>query len=300
MKTYLDYSDGKISGAAIKAAGHSGVLRYIDSPDRLSTKHTNLAEYNDHLANGLAVLLVIEVTPNDSAGGRANGIALAQRAKAGADYLGYKGLIFFTNDQPNLVNTANWIAFLDGAASILGYNRVGAYGFANAINAAQGHASAFWQSGRQADVTQYTHFYQWNNGNTKVNGITADINYVYQDFPVATLAPKPKNLEDQMQIPAAPTVTAISFALPGQACKIVVTPGINVADGTPNTLFLSQIHLSTDYNDDLLTLTSSQGVDPAGVAHMTKPEHFTSHPDALKAVMTYSSAVPFNVLVVLL
>ena len=64
------------------------------------------------------------------------------------------------------MNVAPWRSYLDGAASVLGIDRLGAYGFGPAIDAAQGHASYFWQAGRQSDVRTQTHIYQWNNGNT--------------------------------------------------------------------------------------------------------------------------------------
>ena len=134
---------------------------------------------------GVKVMLVFEVSTSDPDGGYAQGVAYAQRAKAGADYLGYKGVIFFCNDRPALPSVSSWQAYLDGAASVLGKDRIGAYGFKDSLNAARGHAVAFWQSGRQSDLVPHAGLYQWNNGSTKVSGITCDINYVYTDYTLA-------------------------------------------------------------------------------------------------------------------
>ena len=98
MAYYLDYSAAKLDGFTIKRAGYTGVIRYIDAPDRLRMKHTNKAEYDSHIAAGLKVFLVMQNTTTDADGGWAAGVANAKRALAGANYLGYNGPIFFTND----------------------------------------------------------------------------------------------------------------------------------------------------------------------------------------------------------
>lgn len=184
---FIDYSAAKLSGSAVAAARFNGTpitgaIRYVDDPRLAKTKHTTPAEYSDLVAHGIKVRLVFEVGTNDSAGGRAAGVAYAQRALAGANALGYTGVIYFCNDQTTLASVANWQAYLDGAASVLGLARVGAYGFRNAIDAAQGHASAFWQSGAQSALSPKANIYQWNNGNTSISGITCDVNYVYSDY----------------------------------------------------------------------------------------------------------------------
>lgn len=179
---FLDYSGGKISGATIRADGYEGVIRYIDSPDRLGTKHTNLAEYQDHLAHGVIVRLVFEISVDDDAGGWSAGVANAKRAKAGSDYLRYPGVIYFAHDETVLPSASLWQQYLDGAASILGRARVGAYGFANAIDAAQGHASAFWQSGSRSLIRPVTNIWQDNNWSGSVAGIPVDRSLVINDY----------------------------------------------------------------------------------------------------------------------
>lgn len=184
---FVDYSGGQLTGSAIAAATFggqhfTGAIRYIDSPANLGGKHTTLAEYRSLVAAGLKVWMVFEIGTNDSAGGYASGVANATRAKAGCDYLGYKGVVFFCNDQTVLPSVSAWTSYLDGAASVLGAVRVGAYGFANAITAARGHDAATWQSGSQSSLVAGDNAWQWNNGSTTISGIPCDVNYIYNYY----------------------------------------------------------------------------------------------------------------------
>jgi hypothetical protein len=182
---YLDYSSAKLSGAVIKRAGYGGVIRYIDdisNPNLVRTKHTSVAEYKDHIANGLTVYLVMEVNTGDPDGGYARGQEYARRAKRGADLLGYDGVIFFCNDTPEVSSATQWDQYLTGAASILGWERTGAYGFGNAMDIAvnQTDCVAYWQAGRksEADKRPYLNFWQDNNTQVTVGGVTCDRNLV--------------------------------------------------------------------------------------------------------------------------
>jgi hypothetical protein len=191
LATYLiDYSAGKLPAAVIKAtavgpAGEhpSGVIRYIDAPNWLTTKHTNLGEYQDHVRAGLTVMLFFENKPDDPLGGYAQGQAYAQRAKAGADLLGYNGVIFFCCDRWMSGDPAKgippipvpvWQAYLDGAVSVLSRTRVGAYGFGDAMDAARGHVDFFVQCGARAVVRPFVHIWQDNNVQPTVGGIQTD------------------------------------------------------------------------------------------------------------------------------
>lgn len=198
MGYWLDYSAAKLSASTVRNAGHSGVIRYIDAPQNLKTKHTNKAEYDDFVRNGVPVLLVFEVSTTDPSGGYNQGVAYAQRAKAGADYLGYKGPIFFCNDAPGLSNVGLWRAYLDGAAAVLGRDRIGAYGFYNAMDAAVGHATYFWQAGRRSDVRSHVHIWQDNNTQINVGGITCDRNVILKEVQPAPQNNIVKREEDYM------------------------------------------------------------------------------------------------------
>jgi hypothetical protein len=179
---WLDYSKKSLPGEVIKSAGYTGVIRYIDSPGQLAAKHTNVDEYRSHVAAGLRVLLVMQTSKTASGGGFATGQEHARRALAGANHIGYTGPIFFTNDRPELPQPAAWQSYLDGAASVLGIQRVGAYGFRNAMDHAVGHATYFWQAGRRRDVAPHTHIWQDNNTQVTVGGITCDRNLILKDI----------------------------------------------------------------------------------------------------------------------
>lgn len=193
MATYteywVDYSGAKRTGPQVANTRAwvggpliTGAIRYIDAPNLLGTKHTNKAEYDSLIQAGLKVRLVMQVNTKDADGGYNRGVEYATRAKAGADYLGYTGVIFFTNDRTEVPDPSAWRAYLDGAASVLGKDRVGAYGFRNALTAAQGHASAFWQAGAESQLVDHANYYQWNNGRTYIDGLEADVNKVIRDY----------------------------------------------------------------------------------------------------------------------
>lgn len=223
----LDYSAARLTGATIKAwrspTGDraTGVIRYIDAPDRLRTKHTNKAEYDSHIAAGLTVRLVFQNTTTDPDGGYAAGVANATRAKQGADYLGYAGVIFFCNDRTTVPNVNAWREYLRGAATVLGKDRVGAYGFNNALNAALGYASAYWQAGRASEIVGHANFWQDNNVQVTVGGITCDRNRVIRDYtPNGNgLIAKPQDDEDDDMQPVTLT------AQPAQVNKTFIWDG---------------------------------------------------------------------------
>ena len=184
MTYWLDYRAARLTGPTIKAAGYTGTVRYIGAGS--TDKRIDATEYRSQVAAGLTVLLVCQGTTTDADGGYARGAAMAKAAVDDAKVRapGYTGPIFFTNDRPTLASPATWRAYLDGAASVLGRARVGAYGFANAMDAAVGHATYFWQAGRRADVRPHVHLWQDNNVQVQVGGITCDRNLVLK--PIVT------------------------------------------------------------------------------------------------------------------
>lgn len=213
--TLLDYSSGVIPGAAIRAAGHTGCIRYVEAPTHpLLTKHVRPAEYADLIAAQLEVWLVFEVDTTDALGGYVNGVDYAIRAKAGAAWIGYPAdrPIFFAADDPNLTaaQIVTGMAYLDGAASVLGPQLVGAYGFAPFIAAAQAgnHASTFWLCGSQPAPASPAHLWQRNDTSTTVAGIACDINEILRPLPNAvpsSASPRARRLgEDTSMLVTTP------------------------------------------------------------------------------------------------
>lgn len=191
MTYYADYSAAQLSAAQLKAAGYAGSIRYIDditNKNLVRPKHTTKTEYDDHVRNGLKVFLVYEVNTDDPLGGFNGGVAAARRALAGANYLGYKGVIFFCSDRwfvsPGKATITPWLfqQYLDGAASVLGKERVGAYGFSDAMDAAYGHAAVYWQCGSRSAVRNFVSLWQDNNVQPKVGGIATDRNLVLKEL----------------------------------------------------------------------------------------------------------------------
>lgn len=162
----IDYSDGLLSGEAIAREGYFGSKRYIDRPDLLSHKHTTPDEYKDHLANGLHTTLVMEVNTDDPLGGYNRGVQLAQRAVAGAEYIGYQGSViafcadrhFVTKNKPT-ITTQMWHDYLGGAESVVGPQSLEAYGFSEAMDCT---AASYWQAGSASAVVDHADYWQDN------------------------------------------------------------------------------------------------------------------------------------------
>jgi hypothetical protein len=184
MAYYADYSARHMSAQELINAGYTGVIRYIDEPGRLGTKHINRAEWDDFNAHGLDIRLVFEVNQNDPLGGYSQGRAYATRALAGADYFGYTDEIYFCADRwfnasgYTLITVPTWQAYLDGAASFMGYDRTGAYGFRDAMDAGVGHAAWLWQCGSKTVLHPNAHIWQDNNVQPVVGGTQTDRNLI--------------------------------------------------------------------------------------------------------------------------
>lgn len=166
------------------------LIRYIGWPDNPKCISHYPGAYQAHVRAGRMVLLVAERGTTDPAGGFAGGAAMARRALGDANSIGYPAdlPIFFCADgwlAAGNISVATAMAYLDGAASVMGRARTGAYGFRDFIQAARagGHARWLWLCGSpptDAEVAQgWPHFYQWNNGTIKPGGLEADLDWAY-------------------------------------------------------------------------------------------------------------------------
>jgi glycoside hydrolase-like protein len=180
----LDYSAGLPGGSAIKRAGYIGAVRYIGFPDR--RKCTSRGEYEDFSRNGLHMALVYQDGTGDAFTGRQGGVAAAVRARAHADQIGFPRSrpIYFAVDR-DVVTAGEFaaaMAYLDGAASVLGIDQVGVYGEADIVDMAlPGHARYGWQTAAwsRSRRTNEAHLFQ-RIGLVTVGGIGCDINEVLQ------------------------------------------------------------------------------------------------------------------------
>ena len=166
------------------------LIRYIGWPDNPKCISHYPGAYQAHVQAGRTVLLAAELDAQDPAGGFAGGAAMARRALGDADSIGYPDSlpIFFCADgwlAACGISVATAMAYVDGAASVVGQARTGAYGFRDFIQPALagGHARWLWLAGAaptDAEVAQgWPHFYQWNNGSISPGGVQADLDWAY-------------------------------------------------------------------------------------------------------------------------
>ncbi len=185
MPTALDYSGGRPTGKAVSDAEHVGVVRYIGTPGR--AKNLTRAEFLDMDARGRGVAAVYENHAGDAGGGYAAGQAAARAARADADKIGLPSNqpIYFAvdSDQVTKAQFDAVAAYLDGAASVIGWAQVGVYGEYDVIEMAVGpHArlgwqTAAWSKGKQsAKAALYQRL-----GQIYVGGIQCDVNDVRAD-----------------------------------------------------------------------------------------------------------------------
>jgi Rv2525c-like, glycoside hydrolase-like domain/Putative peptidoglycan binding domain len=137
------------------------------------------------------VLLVAENGTHDPAAGHEGGVAMARRALADARSIGYPdGLpIFFCADAwlaENHIPVATAMSYLDGAASVVGRKRTGAYGFRDFVEAARAghHATWLWLCGAPPTDSEvgrgWPHFYQFNGGSIELKAhLDADLDWAY-------------------------------------------------------------------------------------------------------------------------
>lgn len=181
----LDYSSGYPAPAAIKVAGYAGVVRYIGTPGR--GKNLTRTEAQQMRAAGIPIALVYETTAGWALGGAQAGADAARASLADAAVCEVQVRCVHMAVDVDVTSAAQMQAvqqMLDGAASVLGRDRVGVYGEADVIDACLGarHATYGWQtrawsggrvSGRAALLQQI--------GYVDVGGVQCDRSTVLDD-----------------------------------------------------------------------------------------------------------------------
>lgn len=178
MATALDYSAGRPSGAAVRAAGHIGVIRYAGTQGR--TKNITRIEYQDMDRNGVGVALVYENKAGDALTGRSGGANSARAIQADAISINFPSSrpLYLACDQDITTQMRAVIDYYRGANDVLGVERTGAYGEADVLDAcfaagviSWGFQTAAWSKGRHTRA----HLYQ-RIGAALVGGIVCDVN----------------------------------------------------------------------------------------------------------------------------
>lgn len=219
-----DYSAAELSPAELESFTQYELrflIRYIGWADNPKCISHYPGAYQKLVSSGRIVLLVIEEGHTDPAGGYAGGVAMAHRAVQDAGSIGYPDTlpIFFCADDwlaLNNIPVATAMSYLDGAASVVGRRRTGAYGFRDFIQAAKagGHAEWLWLCGTApaaGEVAQgWPHFYQWNNGFIYPAGLQADLDWAYPGVldAVQAGAPPPAHFSPAPPPPGPVYITA--------------------------------------------------------------------------------------------
>jgi hypothetical protein len=194
----LDYSAGRPSGAAVRAAGYGFVARYLDN-GLAGRANLTSAEAADMAANGVGVVLVWERKligrPDRATEGAAAGTADAHAAQAQAEVVGLGGApIYFAVDfdvpdyapgnpdpRAKLGPVGDYLA---AARDYVGASRMGVYGGFYAVSRAldAGLVQWAWQtvawSGGQQD--KRIHLLQ-RIGTVHVDGVDCDVDEARAD-----------------------------------------------------------------------------------------------------------------------
>ena len=178
----IDYSFARPGGSAIKAAGYGFACRYLSSSTGKALTASELADLHN---NGLTVVVVFEDTANQSLNGHAQGIADAQEALNQANALGIpndRPIYFAVDFDATAAQQAAIDAYLQGAATIIGANRVGVYGGFNVVSrcAANGTAKWFWQTLAWSGGQQFSGNHIYQNGQSAFGG-GADVDVSMQN-----------------------------------------------------------------------------------------------------------------------
>jgi hypothetical protein len=180
----VDFSWGRPGAGALVDAGKRFVVRYVPLAGDTG-KGLTAAELVAYRAAGLAVVLNFESSASrmrapDVASARARGRidALTSSAAANRLELPPATVVYFSADwDATEADQALIDGYLEGAAAVLGLERVGLYAGFYPIRRAQANRSAswFWQTyawsgGR---VAAGIHLYQYRNGQ-RINGASVD------------------------------------------------------------------------------------------------------------------------------
>lgn len=170
----MDVAWARPTIAEIKATGAHWVARYFSLD---ASKNLTAAEVRDYVAAGLSVVTVYESTAARALQGRAAGVAdavLAERQRVAVG-LPITHVQHFAVDSD--VSWASVQAYFDGAASVVGLDRVGCYGGLRVINGAQAYGIRYlWQTVAWSGGVWSPHATIRQPGGTLLGG-GADVDY---------------------------------------------------------------------------------------------------------------------------
>ncbi|HEX2315864.1 MAG TPA: DUF1906 domain-containing protein [Thermomonospora sp.] len=176
----IDYAWGRPGVAALKRAGAKFVCRYV-SHDRTG-KNLTRAEAEELSSAGLWLVVVWETTARRALSGRSGGAADAEDADRMARACGMPETrpIYFAVDFDASAGQQDEInAYLDGAAGVIGRERVGLYGGYGPVKRALDADKARWAwqtyAWSKGRWDRRAHLQQYSNGH-RLNGVSVDYN----------------------------------------------------------------------------------------------------------------------------
>ena len=186
MSTFgIDHAWGRPGPAALKKAGAHFVCRYLSH----NTDSKNLTKAEAELLSdaGLWLVVVWETTANRALSGKAGGVADAKTARSQAAACGMpadRPIYFAVDWDASAGQQATINAYLDGAASVLGRDRVGLYAGYGPIKRAfdakkitYGWQTYAWSGGHWDSRAQLQ---QYSNGH-RLNGVGVDYDRAVHD-----------------------------------------------------------------------------------------------------------------------
>lgn len=195
--TLLDYSVGIPSGAAVRAAGHKGVIRYVSErrpgAEYMTAKPVRLPEVLDMRANGLTVVSCYQfgkAETSDWLGGFSAGVHHAQIGLrlhlAAGGPLG-RPIYAAIDSNPQTEDEYQKIfAYIRGWESVVGHANTGVYAnYATTDRLVKaGLGSWYWQHSWNSPLPRdilhpAAHIHQY--GQTTLDGVVVDLNRIHKD-----------------------------------------------------------------------------------------------------------------------
>ncbi|CAG6392787.1 DUF1906 domain-containing protein [Streptomyces cocklensis] len=174
----VDYAWSHPGGSALKAAGKRFAARYLSND---ADKNIARAEADDLAQHEVSSVVVWESTAKRPLAGRAAGISDAQVAQRQATAAGMpsgRPIYFAVDFDATAGQMATVMAYLDGAASVLGRARVGVYGGYDTVRAALDgrHATWAWQTRAWSEGRWDSRAHMRQGATQTIGGVSCDLN----------------------------------------------------------------------------------------------------------------------------
>lgn len=265
----VDYSWGRPGVRALKGAGVKFVCRYLSHDT--TGKNLTRAEADALSDAGIWIVVVWQTTARRPLAGRSAGAADARDAAAQARTCGMPAdrPIYFAVDFDATAGQQDEInAYLDGAASVLGRDRVGLYGgyFQVKRTLDAGKASWAWQTyawsgGRwdsRAHIQQYLNEQVLNGAAVDYDRATKD-DYGQWRVGVSPAEPRPEEEDEDMYGQLADGAGAVTpISLPKGKVKAIGFWGDNGVQGLPPARLRVAVHDAKGWYSESVTVDSAK------------------------------------------